>query len=132
MKIRKVAVIVFYDNKKRILLQGRKTISRFGEEWGFFGGGIEDNETPEETIFREIKEELNFDLKDFKYIGNYKEQISDEILIEMYVFISPLPDLSKLSLMEGDELKLFSLEEAEKLKIAIRDKNVIRELKKIL
>jgi hypothetical protein len=40
MKIRKVALIIFYDDKKRILLQDRRGISRLGEEWGYFGGGF--------------------------------------------------------------------------------------------
>lgn len=56
---RRVAVIIFYDEKKRILLQDRREISKRGEEWGFFGGGIEKDETPEEALVREIKEDKN-------------------------------------------------------------------------
>ena len=40
MKTRTVALIIFYDENKKILLQDRKTISKWGEEWGFFGGGL--------------------------------------------------------------------------------------------
>jgi len=64
MGIRRVALIVFYDDEKRILLQYRKGInSKFCEEWGYFGGGIENGETPEQAVIRETKEELDFDLE---------------------------------------------------------------------
>ena len=43
---RRVAVIIFYDEKKRILLQDRRGISKFGEEWAIFGGSAEEDETP--------------------------------------------------------------------------------------
>ena len=46
---RKVALIVFYDKENKILLQDRRKISKRGEEWGFFGGGIEEGETPKQA-----------------------------------------------------------------------------------
>lgn len=49
MKTRNVALIIFYDENKRILLQDRLNISKYGEEWGFFGGEIKEGETPEEA-----------------------------------------------------------------------------------
>jgi len=52
------AVIAFYDNQKRILLQDRRGISKEGEIWGFFGGGIEKGETPEQALERGIEEGL--------------------------------------------------------------------------
>jgi len=79
MKVRKVSAIIFYDNKKRILLQNRIGISKLGEEWGFFGGGVKRNDTYEQAIIRETKEELNFDLKDYKYVGEYSYEIEDSL-----------------------------------------------------
>ncbi|HIH17265.1 MAG: 7,8-dihydro-8-oxoguanine triphosphatase [archaeon GW2011_AR6] len=58
---RDVAVIILYDNKKRILLQHRgKNSPRLPGYWAFFGGGIEKGETPEQAVRRECKEELNY------------------------------------------------------------------------
>jgi len=68
MYTKRVAVIVFYDEKKRILLQYRAGLSRYGTEWGFFGGKIESGETPEQALVREIKEELDYDLKEYKFL----------------------------------------------------------------
>jgi len=133
MKIRKVAVIIFYDENKRILLQDRRNMSKVGEEWGFFGGEIKNTETPEECLLREIKEELNFDLKDFKYIGEYKAPISENTILDLFVFISPLKNkLSKFKQDEGRDMKLFTLDETEKLKITSVDKIIVKSLKKIL
>src|SRR3989338_7860445 len=67
MDVKEYAVIVFCDKEKRILLQDRKGISKYGEEWGFFGGKLEGSETPEAGIIRETKEELDYDLASFKF-----------------------------------------------------------------
>jgi mutator protein MutT len=143
MKIRKVAVIIFYDNKKRILLQDRRNMSKVGEEWGFFGGEIENGETPEQAVVRETKEELGFSLKEYKYVGEYGYKIKESLKKKFHfdfdavlckVFISSLKDnLSKFKLKEGRNMKLFSLDEAEKLKmVSDGDIEIIRKLKKIL
>lgn len=144
MKTRKVSAIVFYDDKKRILLQDRRGISKLGEDWGFFGGRVEENETPEEAIVREVKEELSFDLKEYKYVGEYSYKIEDSLkkkfaqfdfdVVLCKVFIAPLKDnLSKFKQKEGKNMKLFSLDEAEKLKMVCEgDIQIVRRLKKIL
>jgi 8-oxo-dGTP diphosphatase len=127
--MRNVSVIIFYNNEKRVLLQNRNGISKYGWEWGFFGGGIEKGETPEQAVVRETKEELDFELKEFRFIRNYNV----ESWGDMYVFISELgSNLSKFRQLEGESMQLFSLEEAENLKINERDKTVIQDLKKIL
>ena len=144
MKIRKVAVIIFYDKNKRILLQDRRGMSKVGEEWGFFGGEIKNNETPEQAVVRETKEELNFDLKEYEYVGEYSYKLEgilkkkfvnfDFDAVECKVFISPLKNnLLKFKQIEGKKMKLFTLEEAEKLKMVCKeDIEMIKRLKKIL
>lgn len=134
MKVRNVALIIFYDNKGRILLQDRRGISSFGAEWGFFGGAIEKGETPEQAVVRETREELSFDLKEYKYVLKYSYKIeSINTLVKLNVFISPLKNISDFKQKEGARMKLFTLEEAEKLKMVSEgDIEMIRRLKKIL
>ena len=144
MKTRNVALIIFYDEQKRILLQDRRGISRLGEEWGFFGGEIKEDETPEQAVIRETKEELGFDLKEYKYVGEYSYKINDSLkrkspyfkfdIIKCKVFIASLNDnLSKLKQKEGKNMKLFSLKEAKKLKMVSKgDIKTVRMLKKFL
>lgn len=132
MRIRKVALIIFYDDKKRILLQDRRSISKMGEEWGYFGGQIEEGETPEQAVVRETKEELRYDLKEYRYAGRYTDVISD-LTIDRYVFVAPLKDISQLTQVEGEKMQFFSLEEALRLKMVSEgDKAVIRALEKFL
>lgn len=132
MRIRRVALIIFYDDLKRILLQDRHGISKMGEEWGYFGGQIEEGETPEQAVLRETKEELRYELKEYRYVGRFTDTIND-LTIDRYVFTAPLKDVSQLEQIEGKKMKFFSLEEALKLKMVSEgDKEVIRALEKIL
>ena len=131
MKLRRVALIILYDDKKRILLQDRTGISKYGEKWAYFGGGIEEGETPEQALVRETEEELSYDLKEFRYIGKFSDEVSG-LRIEMDTFIAPLPEMSKLHQKEGKHMQLFSLDDALKLMENPRDKDVIIALKKIL
>lgn len=131
MITRKVSAVIFYDDKNRILLQDRTGYKNPGEEYGFWGGGIENGETPEQALVREIKEELNYNLKDFKFIGVFYGQHKDFKLI-MYTFISKLVDVSNFKQKEGRGMKLVDLKTAEKLLIWPWDKEVIMKLKIIL
>ena len=132
MKTRRVALIIFYDDKKRILLQDRRGISKRGEEWGYFGGGIDEGETPEQAVVRETKEELQYDLKEHRYVGRYTDEIPAHV-IDRHVFIAPLKDSSQLTQIEGKNMQFFTLEEALKLKMVSEgDKEVIRAIAKEL
>lgn len=128
MTIRKVALIIFYDKKGRILLQDHHGISKHGVEWGYFGGKIEQGETPEEAVVRETKEELTFNLQNHQFIGVVTSADSVYGTIERHVFISPLPPLRQLHQKEGKGMQLFTLEEAKKLKSVFGDDKVVEKL----
>ena len=129
---RRVAVIIFHDEKKRILLLDRRDISKIGEEWGFFGGGIENNESPEEALVREIKEELDYHLVDYSYLKEV-HYVTPEFNITVYAFIAPLKDrLKTFNQKEGKGMKLYSIEQAKKLKMAPTDYPILDALKQIL
>ena len=61
MAIRNVSVLGLYNDKKEILLQHRsKDAKRLPDHWAFFGGGLEQGETPEQAMARESIEELEY------------------------------------------------------------------------
>lgn len=115
--IRKVALIIFYDKNNKILLQDRRKISKVGEEWGFFGGGIEEGETAKETVVRETKEELNYNLEDYELLGNFLMKASKEFTVDATVFIAEFPGFDKIEQREGLAMKSFSIKDAKKLKM---------------
>jgi len=65
--IKKNAVAVIVNKYNQILLLKRSNNPNqwMSNKWSLVGGGIEDNETPEEAIKREIKEETNLNIFDF-------------------------------------------------------------------
>ena len=119
MKTRNVALVLLYTEGHKIFLQDRRSISKWGEKWGFWGGKIEEGETPEQAAVREIKEELDFDIKDFTKIGvNEGIQIRinsphQEINTISHVFVYEITeDINQFTILEGDGGKFFTIEEA--------------------
>jgi hypothetical protein len=42
MEKRTIAIVVLYTDDKQILMQNRTSMSKYGEEWSYWGGGVED------------------------------------------------------------------------------------------
>lgn len=84
----RVAAIIIKDNK--ILLMRR--IKKGQEYFVFPGGGIEDNEIPEEAIIREVKEELSLDAK----IDKLLFQIENRGQQELYFLIKEFSGVPKI------------------------------------
>lgn len=117
---RTVALIVFYTKEGKILLQERKARSKAGEEWGFFGGGVEKGETFEQALVREAKEELGIELKHFRRIGqDVLEHTGCEksiVHVDSMFFITPFERYAgKFHQKEGGGMKLFTISEAKRL-----------------
>ncbi|KKQ43170.1 MAG: NUDIX hydrolase [Microgenomates group bacterium GW2011_GWC1_37_8] len=68
---RRIAIVIFYDLDFNFLVQLRKKHSKAGEKFGFFGGGIEMEETAEQAVRRELQEELQYNPKVLRYWGVY-------------------------------------------------------------
>ena len=63
-KVKVVAAIIKKDNK---ILATQRGYGEFEGLWEFPGGKVEQGETKEEALIREIKEELNADIEVEKY-----------------------------------------------------------------
>ena len=67
-----IIIVIRNSTTQKLLLQIRSTEE---SRVGIFGGGIEDNETPIDSAIRELKEELNIDVKpeqlEFLSINNH-------------------------------------------------------------
>ena len=118
MKERHVACVVFYDKDYNIAVQERESISKTGEALGFWGGEIENEETKEKAIIRELEEELGYAPKNLKYWGlfSYISQGKGPwqgYKILQHIFLSPTtPKLLNVRVREGDGIKVISLTKA--------------------
>ncbi len=55
------ALLVLDDGRYLMQLRDNKSMLFFPGHWGLFGGGVEAGETPEETLHRELWEELRLE-----------------------------------------------------------------------
>lgn len=94
-KERDYAVVVFYDDDFNIYIQERGDYSKMGEKYTFWGGMIEEGETPKEAIIRELEEELDLVLEELKHWGDYSFVIEEkgkfhDYKLNISVFITPV------------------------------------------
>src|SRR5512146_1078245 len=65
--MKEIAMVLLFDRRNRLLIYLRddKPDIPFPNHWDFFGGHLEEGETPEEALVREVKEELGIELADW-------------------------------------------------------------------
>jgi 8-oxo-dGTP diphosphatase len=118
------AGIILLNSKNEILLllRDNKPDIPFPNMWDIPGGKIENNESPEEAVRREIEEEMEIDdLGKIKLFNIFtSENITD------YVFwkkINLMPE--KIKLQEGQKIKYFSREQIKDIKLAFNYNEVL-------
>jgi 8-oxo-dGTP diphosphatase len=89
--------------------------------WDLPGGHVEDSETPERCIVREMKEELNITLDEFDLFSmdEFKDRIE-------YTFWKKVTfDINQLKLNEGQKIKWFTKTEAKNTELAYGFKRIV-------
>lgn len=81
-----VAVAVIIDNQQRFLITQRPIHASHGGCWEFPGGKLEENETSEFALIREIKEEVDLDVHQYQLLGEVKHQYPDRT-VTLIVFL---------------------------------------------
>jgi len=98
------------------------------EEYGFFGGKIKQGETPEQGLEREIKEELNIEIKNYNFFKKYVQEFKEfNVIIERNVFVAPMPNIENLKVDEGKPF-VIQFEESFNLKMMPEDIDILKEI----
>ena len=124
--IRVTAAIIELENK--ILIAQRKAKDNlFGGLWEFPGGKIEDGETPEECMARELKEELEIEVEVGRLIISNKHRYPNgifELLVYKVEHIS-----GNFVLNDHDEVKWITIDEISKFDFPPANTPIINYLK---
>lgn len=81
----RVAVAIITDDEHRVLVTQRPYHASHGGFWEFPGGKIEEHETPDEAVKREIKEELGIDISHVEFVDLIQHKYADKS-VELFVF----------------------------------------------
>lgn len=111
MKIIEVCAAIIINNNKILLTQ--RGYGEYKDKWEFPGGKIEENETKEETIIREIKEELDATIKVEKFLTKVEYDYTS-FYLKMNVFIASLTS-SHLLFKEHESYKWIDISELNDL-----------------
>ena len=74
MKRKRVGGIIILDNKLAVIYRRKKKEDKIIEYYTIPGGGVEDAETTEEALKRELKEELNIEVDIEKHLFNIETE----------------------------------------------------------
>jgi 8-oxo-dGTP diphosphatase len=123
--MQKASSILFENSDGKILLflRDNKPTIPYPNKWDMLGGGVEENETFEEAITREMKEEIELDLKDFEIFRIYNRPENIET-----VFYKKLDlDIDKVNLHEGQIIQYFSIDKLLSMDLAFHSNQVIKD-----
>ncbi|MFN3505485.1 MAG: (deoxy)nucleoside triphosphate pyrophosphohydrolase [Caldimicrobium sp.] len=118
-------VSAFIQNQGKVLLVRRPLHKKRGGLWEFPGGKVEKEETPEEAIVRELKEELNLVVKPRKIIATVNYSYEDE---EIELILIDVEWKGEPELMEGAELCWVNFEDLNKINLCEADKSLLTKL----
>lgn len=119
------AAIIMKDNKIFVTQRG---YGEFKDWWEFPGGKVEEGETPEECLKREIKEELKADINIDKYLCTVEYDYPN-FHLKMECFICSLID-GHLELVEAEDAKFITNDQLDNIDFLPADLLVVKELKK--
>ncbi|MBP3256105.1 MAG: 8-oxo-dGTP diphosphatase MutT [Clostridia bacterium] len=121
-----VVAAVIQNEEGKILIAQRNLKKSQGGLWEFPGGKIEPNETKEEAIIREIKEEMDIDIEAKKFIDqkvfNYPDKDINLIAIECKQI------KGDIKLNEHEDIKWVNKNELRNFNFAPADKFIINTI----
>lgn len=117
-------ILINSNNEVLLLLRDDNPQIPFPNQWDIPGGKIEEGETPDVTIKREMAEELGLDeLSDFHLFKIYTSDNLTDFIFWKRINLNP----EEIILTEGKKLKYFRLDEIRKTNLAFNYNHVLEE-----
>ena len=123
--IRVVAAVIHQDHR---ILATQRGYGEFKDGWEFPGGKIEEGETPEVALIRELKEELTITVKPEKHL-TVVEYDYPNFHLSMHCFLSSI-EQGEINLLEHEAMKWLSHNELDSVAWLPADHGLIELLKK--
>lgn len=127
-----VVAIALIDTQNRVLMAKRPEGKTFSGHWEFPGGKLEENETPEAALIREIKEELGIEIK-YKDLKPLTFSSHD---YQNFHLLMPLWECRSWEgnpvSLENQDIDFFKVSELGNLKVPPADIELVEFLKKYL
>ena len=123
--IRVVAAIIRKDNT---IFATQRGYGEFKDGWEFPGGKVEVGETPQEALVREIKEELDADIR----VGEFLTTVEYDyptFHLSMDCFWAELAEGEKMKLLEHEAAKWLSLPDIDSVDWLPADVQVVVAIK---
>ncbi len=114
------AAIIFVDNKILCVQRGPSKYDYISSKYEFPGGKIEEGESPEVALIREIEEELNLSIINLSFFQTVNHSYQD-FSITMHAFTCKVKDISIIELREHLEYKLLKKNDLSNLDWAAAD-----------
>jgi 8-oxo-dGTP diphosphatase len=105
--MKEIAQVFLFSREGKLLiyLRDNKPEIPFPNHWDLFGGHLEEGETPEQALVREVKEELNVDLGTWQFFRRYECHSGDAYPNIKHVFYAQIDRMPyDLVLYEGQRL----------------------------
>ena len=112
---------VIYKNNKFLIAQ-RNLKKAQGGLWEFPGGKVENNESKESALIREIKEEFDADIKVDKYIGETIHHYPEKDI--KLIFYKAILLSDKVTLIEHENYKWITKKERDNFEFAGADQKI--------
>lgn len=123
------AVVVREDGKILCARRGNARNPCVAWKWEFPGGKVEIGETPENALMRELREEMNFEIRIVSKITNVRHAYPT-IKINMDAFFCvPADETANFTLREHAEARWLTPETLATLDWAAADKPVVEKIK---
>lgn len=122
-----VAAVIVHQDKILCALKGEHKFAYLSNTYEFPGGKVELNETPEQALVREIKEELQIDIQVTQYLLTVDHTYPD-FRIQLATYLCEVDSIDGLALTEHKAIKWCVTEELKQLDWATADLPIVHYL----